>query len=310
LCVCGGGGLKRVGGGGGRLWVKLPLIHPPFLNQHPHLAAGYSSGSEGGSGSNGGGGGGAAAAAPSGADLDFDRWCELGLPPALLAACAVCRSGVKRAHLVDCRVDGGLLLELYSRDGVGCMISTDFYEGIRPAGMQARTQPAPQAACRPTPPPPRRARAPPGVSLWPPRGSRLPCAASSRSACTRMCTPTRATPAPSTSTSCWGAGSGRRPGAAAPAGGARRAGQALRGAAAQVGGGGRGEPVLVAWGGRAHPPNHSIARHGATAARPAAVHGLQVHAHQLAPPPPLPGAASCSTSRCWSGRARCLGARR
>jgi hypothetical protein len=72
----------------------------------------------------------------SSADLDFDRWCELGLPPALLAACAVCRSGVKRAHLVDCRVDGGLLLELYSRDGVGCMISTDFYEGIRPAGMQ------------------------------------------------------------------------------------------------------------------------------------------------------------------------------
>ena len=34
---------------------------------------------------------------------------------------------------VDARVDGGLLLELYSRDGVGTMISTDFYEGIRPA---------------------------------------------------------------------------------------------------------------------------------------------------------------------------------
>lgn len=30
-------------------------------------------------------------------------------------------------------MDGGLLLELYSRDGVGCMISTDFYEGIRRA---------------------------------------------------------------------------------------------------------------------------------------------------------------------------------
>ena len=30
-------------------------------------------------------------------------------------------------------MDGGLLLELYSRDGVGTMISTDFYEGIRPA---------------------------------------------------------------------------------------------------------------------------------------------------------------------------------
>jgi amino-acid N-acetyltransferase len=43
------------------------------------------------------------------------------------------RSGVKRAHLVDARVDGGLLLELYSRDGVGTMVSADFYEGIRVA---------------------------------------------------------------------------------------------------------------------------------------------------------------------------------
>lgn len=40
---------------------------------------------------------------------------DLGLPAPLLAACAVCRSGVKRAHLVDARMDGGLLLELYSR---------------------------------------------------------------------------------------------------------------------------------------------------------------------------------------------------
>ena len=44
-----------------------------------------------------------------------------------------CRAGVNRAHLVDARVDGALLLELYSRDGVGVMISNDFYEGLRPA---------------------------------------------------------------------------------------------------------------------------------------------------------------------------------
>lgn len=42
-------------------------------------------------------------------------------------------AGVKRAHLLDARLDGGLLLELYSRDGVGTMISADFYEGIRKA---------------------------------------------------------------------------------------------------------------------------------------------------------------------------------
>lgn len=69
-------------------------------------------------------------------DLDFDKWYECGLPMPLLAACTVCRAGVKRAHLVDARIDGGLLLELYSRDGVGTMISTDFYEGIRTAGPQ------------------------------------------------------------------------------------------------------------------------------------------------------------------------------
>jgi len=107
----------------------------------PRLA-GYGSGSDsGGSSSSRGssnGNGTSAAASAAGWDLDFDRWYDLGLPPPLLAACTVCRSGVKRAHLVDARMDGGLLLELYSRDGVGSMISTDFYEGIRRAGMQVR----------------------------------------------------------------------------------------------------------------------------------------------------------------------------
>jgi amino-acid N-acetyltransferase len=67
------------------------------------------------------------------ADLDFDHWYEQGLPLPLLAACMSCRAGVNRAHLIDARIDGALLLELYSRDGVGVMISNDFYEGLRPA---------------------------------------------------------------------------------------------------------------------------------------------------------------------------------
>lgn len=57
----------------------------------------------------------------------------------VLAVYEACRRGaragsVTRGHLIDARIDGGLLLELYSRDGVGTMISTDFYEGIRRAG--------------------------------------------------------------------------------------------------------------------------------------------------------------------------------
>jgi hypothetical protein len=68
--------------------------------------------------------------------------CALLLPDLSLTDmfASVCMSaavaGVKRAHLVDARLDGGMLLELYSRDGVGTMISTDFYEGIRRAASR------------------------------------------------------------------------------------------------------------------------------------------------------------------------------
>jgi len=57
----------------------------------------------------------------------------LEFPNAVVSAVVACKNGIKRTHIVDARIDGGLLLELYSRDGVGTMISTDFYEGIRGA---------------------------------------------------------------------------------------------------------------------------------------------------------------------------------
>ena len=44
-----------------------------------------------------------------------------------------CRAGVRRIHLISRRVDGGLLLELFTRDGVGTLMTADIYEGIRPA---------------------------------------------------------------------------------------------------------------------------------------------------------------------------------
>ncbi len=56
-----------------------------------------------------------------------------GFPTAVSASVVACTKGVKRAHLVHAAIDGGMLLELYSRDGIGTMISTDFYEGIRRA---------------------------------------------------------------------------------------------------------------------------------------------------------------------------------
>jgi amino-acid N-acetyltransferase len=45
------------------------------------------------------------------------------------------QSGVKRVHIIDQKVDGGLLLELFTRDGYGTMITNLFYEGIRSANI-------------------------------------------------------------------------------------------------------------------------------------------------------------------------------
>jgi len=46
-----------------------------------------------------------------------------------------CRRGVKRTHLIDGSTDGGLLLELFTRDGIGTLISAEIYEGLRPASI-------------------------------------------------------------------------------------------------------------------------------------------------------------------------------
>ncbi len=53
----------------------------------------------------------------------------------LLNAVDSCRRGVKRTHLVSRSRDGGLLLELFTRDGVGTLISAELYEGLRPASI-------------------------------------------------------------------------------------------------------------------------------------------------------------------------------
>ncbi len=42
---------------------------------------------------------------------------------------------VKRVHFIDPQVDGGLLLELFTRDGYGSMVTNLFYEGSRAASI-------------------------------------------------------------------------------------------------------------------------------------------------------------------------------
>ena len=46
-----------------------------------------------------------------------------------------CRRGVKRTHLIDRCADGGLLTELFTRDGIGTLISAESYEGLRAASI-------------------------------------------------------------------------------------------------------------------------------------------------------------------------------
>ncbi|MDX1606805.1 MAG: amino-acid N-acetyltransferase [Candidatus Competibacterales bacterium] len=50
-------------------------------------------------------------------------------------ALRACRAGVRRVHLLRRTQPGALLLELYSRDGVGSMLSADSYDTLRGAGI-------------------------------------------------------------------------------------------------------------------------------------------------------------------------------
>jgi len=44
-----------------------------------------------------------------------------------------CQNGVERVHIIERSIDGGILLELFSREGVGTMISKDPFENLRHA---------------------------------------------------------------------------------------------------------------------------------------------------------------------------------
>jgi len=53
----------------------------------------------------------------------------------LRAVIRACRGRVARAHLISRHLDGALLLELFTREGVGSMVSQDPLEQLRPAGV-------------------------------------------------------------------------------------------------------------------------------------------------------------------------------
>jgi len=82
-----------------------------------------------------------------GADPLQDPAGRLDVQRLLVDALLACRAGVTRVHLLERRADGQLLLELFSRDGVGTLIAGDPFELIRRAtiedigGILALTEP-------------------------------------------------------------------------------------------------------------------------------------------------------------------------
>jgi amino-acid N-acetyltransferase len=53
----------------------------------------------------------------------------------LTAAMHSCERGVKRVHLLNRHQEGALLLELFTRDGIGTLISSTAFETLRPANL-------------------------------------------------------------------------------------------------------------------------------------------------------------------------------
>ncbi|MDH5190456.1 MAG: amino-acid N-acetyltransferase [Gammaproteobacteria bacterium] len=54
----------------------------------------------------------------------------------LLSAIHACRHGVRRAHIIDRHVDGAILQELFTRDGIGTLITDEHYDDIRKADIE------------------------------------------------------------------------------------------------------------------------------------------------------------------------------
>ncbi len=54
----------------------------------------------------------------------------------LKAAALACRGGVRRAHLIPRRIDGALLREIFTRDGIGTLVSRTPFEDLRPAQVE------------------------------------------------------------------------------------------------------------------------------------------------------------------------------
>lgn len=65
--------------------------------------------------------------------LSGKRKLKESLRLSLQHAVSACQGGVNRVHLINRQTDGALLLELFTRDGIGSLVSSASFEGIRRA---------------------------------------------------------------------------------------------------------------------------------------------------------------------------------
>jgi len=65
--------------------------------------------------------------------LNNPKYSATELASYLASAVSACRRQVKRVHLLNRHIDGALLLELFTRDGIGTLINADNYENTRRA---------------------------------------------------------------------------------------------------------------------------------------------------------------------------------
>lgn len=61
-------------------------------------------------------------------DVDIAPWVQLA------SAVQACKASVQRVHLIDDRDDSSLLIELFTRDGIGTLISHSRFDAVRRAG--------------------------------------------------------------------------------------------------------------------------------------------------------------------------------
>jgi len=67
--------------------------------------------------------------------IDLNNVNSKAIQHSLQSAIKACVDGVKRCHLINRHIDGALLLELFSRDGIGSLITAELFEGTRQASM-------------------------------------------------------------------------------------------------------------------------------------------------------------------------------